>query len=751
MKVASSRLLIFSVLAGLLFFLASTPTFGSPVPPELTISDSATGVTSVGFDGTNYLVVSCRSVAAPTLPTGIFGVTLSPAGIVLNTFHIASFNFTSTQPHCPPIDVAFDGTNYLVVYSSRDGNIFGARVTPTGTPLDGPDGFNISLRSVALGFNWPVRVDFDGTNYLVVWNQNFSGDQDILGARVSPDGVVLDEFPIFQAPGDQFNPILAFDGTNYLVAWRHNRDIPNPHGHSDIFGTRVTPQGVVLDPGGIAISTAPFTQTEPDIAFDGTNYLVVWQDRRESIQVFSPINDIYGTRITPDGVLLDGPPDTGLAINTVPPGKGTPKVIFDGTDFFVTWSSNTGILGTRVSTDGSLIDGPADNGGFGIKLSCRTQSSFGVISNGKHVLISWLDNFGSLGPPFKDVKGFLIDPTLIPAKSPYSGMYAGNFNGRRSILAAFVRGYYGNFMEYESQRLHGEQIENIPINLDGSYTSCVRDSFNVKGTFTPSGTEGSFSNRGTRNNYKIIKFPGIGRFSGLGGYYTGTYSGTSIRPNRPDESTSGTLTALIDSQGGSLFLSNTSFLSDRNTTDVGLLSIDPNNNISGFTADGANLLGIFNPANFSAEGTYLYHNKKGTKNDSGNWTLTRQFPSNTILANEGTLTGILTCKKGSDPVTREKFKDSASFTLDMSAFPVISAHFKLDRYPDPFAMRGIVLLNKKTVLQLFGNDGNSRELALSGNLKFNKTTVEWEGIKGNLQFRDNNDPVCTMAGKFKAK
>ena len=36
----------------------------------------------------------------------------------------------------------------------------------------------------------------------------------------------------------------------------------------------------MLDPAGIAISTAANNQTVPSVAFDGTNYLVAWQDSR---------------------------------------------------------------------------------------------------------------------------------------------------------------------------------------------------------------------------------------------------------------------------------------------------------------------------------------------------------------------------------------------------------------------------------------------------------------------------------------
>lgn len=73
---------------------------------------------------------------------------------------------------------------------------------------------------------------------------------------MTPAGQVLGEFPIFSASGEQVEPVLAFDGTNYLVVWRDTRNGSGPAESTDVYGAGVSPVGRVLDSSGTAIATA---------------------------------------------------------------------------------------------------------------------------------------------------------------------------------------------------------------------------------------------------------------------------------------------------------------------------------------------------------------------------------------------------------------------------------------------------------------------------------------------------------------
>ena len=183
---------------------------------------------------------------------------------------------------CNPA-IAFDGNNYLVVWTAWDTTYYpfllASRVTPDGWVLD--------EEAIPIDTGVYATVGFDGTNYLVV--------DCGLGYRISPAGEVLDSTRIVISTSGAWNQVLAFDGTNYLTVWEDYRDSV-----SQIYGARVTPDGAVLDTAGIAIATGQYALTCPGITFDGTNFLVVWDQA-----IDSATSSIRGTRVGPGGQVLD--------------------------------------------------------------------------------------------------------------------------------------------------------------------------------------------------------------------------------------------------------------------------------------------------------------------------------------------------------------------------------------------------------------------------------------------------------------
>ncbi len=121
-------------------------------------------------------------------------------------------------------------------------------------------------------------VAFGQQVYVVVWREGWigkGGKPRIFAARISVDGKLLDPngIPIAPtSPGQQERPRVAFGGGVFLVAWQDFNG-----NDCDVLAARVSADGRVLNERPIAVAVGPRTQALPDVASDGRNFLVVWQ------------------------------------------------------------------------------------------------------------------------------------------------------------------------------------------------------------------------------------------------------------------------------------------------------------------------------------------------------------------------------------------------------------------------------------------------------------------------------------------
>jgi hypothetical protein len=154
---------------------------------------------------------------------------------------------------------------------------------------------------------------------------------------VSPDGTVREPGPFVIAMDSAAAPRVCFGGGSYFVSWFDTKHDPLA---SDIYGARVSPQGVVLDPGGLPIFVRPnTTESHQAVAFDGQNYITVCR-----AVVGSLTTPLYGARVTPDGTLLD---TSGFVIDS--DCDGFPELASNGSACLVTY--------TRRSAQATLAEG----------------------------------------------------------------------------------------------------------------------------------------------------------------------------------------------------------------------------------------------------------------------------------------------------------------------------------------------------------------------------------------------------------
>lgn len=183
---------------------------------------------------------------------------------------------------------------------------------------------------------WPAVAAGNGA-YLVVWQEGLAlagaKNTSIRAVRVSAAGEPLDRQPITVCDAASFQcyPAVVFDGTNFVVAWqdfRTGRDW-------DLYAARVTPAGTVLDKDGFAVAAVPGNQIYPALASDGKSALLVWSDLRPQTE-FPEAYALYGTFLR-DGkpaeksghVLVPHVDDTRKS----PRSYLTPSVVFDGDEY----------------------------------------------------------------------------------------------------------------------------------------------------------------------------------------------------------------------------------------------------------------------------------------------------------------------------------------------------------------------------------------------------------------------------------
>ena len=75
-------------------------------------------------------------------------------------------------------------------------------------------------------------------------------------------------------------PQVAFGADEYLVVWVDQRLDARGYPIDQLLGARVTPDGRVLDPRGFAIAVAGATHREPRVARSHDGFLVLWRETR---------------------------------------------------------------------------------------------------------------------------------------------------------------------------------------------------------------------------------------------------------------------------------------------------------------------------------------------------------------------------------------------------------------------------------------------------------------------------------------
>lgn len=233
---------------------------------------------------------------------------------------------------------------YLVVfvYEAENNNIRGRRVPPASDPT-------LAEFDIATGTtdqNYPDvacrTMEPGGGGYLVVWRDTDAAQQDVKGQRLNRQGDLLSSLDICTDAANQWNPALAYspDDDRYLVAWSDSRGATR-----DVYGRQVGGGGALYPE--LPISTANGDQIQVAVTYGSGlgSYVVVWEDTRNA----STTPDLYGQRVSGEGVLEDTQVGGNDLLYTGPGGQGSPAVAWAGT-------STSGLLAWQDDRNGVALD-----------------------------------------------------------------------------------------------------------------------------------------------------------------------------------------------------------------------------------------------------------------------------------------------------------------------------------------------------------------------------------------------------------
>ncbi len=383
---------------------------------QLTYFPIATNGAAISFasDGSNYLV----GVGFPSTDQ-IAAQLLSSDGSKLGS--LIQTGRTGISPA-----VAFDGNNYLMVWEddelgSLDENtgwqVYGQLITKAGVASGAP--FAISSTGIMVdGIN---TVAFGGGKYLVTYTRlinpalgETSGNRYVAGRIVNPNKTLGSEFRI--SPGFGTGGEVAFDDTNFFVVWCE--DVSD----TEIRGRFIHPSGF-LAPSDFSVNASPAPSDNPKaVAFDGTNYLVVWNDEVAGAETGTW--DCFGQRVDSEGSLVG----SAFAIAADPGPQMATSVAFDGENFMAVWvdmqnETDWDMHARYIGTNGSLV-GEA----FAISTAAGNQLGGAGFANGNYLaLVNNGVEMGEGGIVQSDsATGAFIVPTPPPVGEYFSDDFDDN-------------------------------------------------------------------------------------------------------------------------------------------------------------------------------------------------------------------------------------------------------------------------------------------------------------------------------------
>jgi hypothetical protein len=290
--------------------------------------------------------------------------------------------------------IASDGHDFFAVWSDRRhglAEVYGARIASDGKLLD-EHGILIAqapVESYDVHAQWMYEcpsVAFDGSNYLVVWSDARTAKPSVYARRiVAATGVPLDPGAIPITPGlEAVEPAVASNGSRSLITFSvHTRTDSGgrTHEHLKLYGSLFPPEPRPRGPFELTdVPQDSAWEYQARVASNGSEFAVAYSQWLED-----PYPDVYVVPVDSGGGVGPG---LGYLVSSLPILSGTnstkPSIAFDGKNYLVAFQRWQHIFGVRLDREAVPIDE-----WFGIPLSHGPGSNPSVAFNDEQYVVAW--------------------------------------------------------------------------------------------------------------------------------------------------------------------------------------------------------------------------------------------------------------------------------------------------------------------------------------------------------------------------
>jgi hypothetical protein len=381
----------------------------------------------ISFGGANGFVVWLEDVPNQSSEYGVGHFLTGGAGVPqLSAKMQVSFRSNDQNEHA----VASTGNGYMVLWTEETvdsawktvSDVYVARFDLQGNALD-PVG-------IAQGSSPPSNpsLSSNGSNYVAVWAQ--SGNPRLSLIKSADASVFGWTFVDTTAQTSNNGTAVACDGDRCLVAWCSGNGVRARRIDAST-GQFLDPTAFYVDTDSassvtVAVDSVPAPDMrsflvayrsasgvrghlvraktasviQPEIAIGGTPALEVGvaSDGDKFFVAWSAQNSIIGTRVDAlTGTVLDAP--NGAILANLTGSRDATAVTWDGYDYLVTWLDDrynkpnftVDVFGSRVTSAASVLDGTPQVGGFSIAPDAyeysATDNSIASSGNGRSMAV----------------------------------------------------------------------------------------------------------------------------------------------------------------------------------------------------------------------------------------------------------------------------------------------------------------------------------------------------------------------------